>query len=200
LEKSGWLARVMALLLPLGPDAARAECDATEPRNRTRDSIRSASDRTSLESLDLFMCPITWSLSGRQKLPSPIGFPFQALDDPVRAPFRAGHTSSAEVVVHRSVQVQLLPLMEPHDRGGREILGHRGGLVRRVLGGGNAILRVGPAEPFLPENLPPARDGDRNESTATSPWCLAPGLRFLAFLSAARNGAGTRRGSGPCGV
>jgi hypothetical protein len=70
-----------------------------------------------------------------------------------------------EIIVHRAIQVELLPLMKNHERGGCKDLGDRGGVVHRVLGRRDAILPIRPAEPFFPQHFafPGYRNRDRGE-------------------------------------
>ena len=65
LEKSG-------LPALLGLDLAEAEGDAAEIRIRTRYRVRRAKDRTSFESLDGCLDPMTWVLSRKQRVPEPV--------------------------------------------------------------------------------------------------------------------------------
>jgi hypothetical protein len=69
--------------------------------------------------------------------------------------------SLAEVVVNRPIQVDHAALDQDHERRRREGLGHRGDGVQRVLGGRDHPLPVRQPEPLLPQDLPIARDRDR---------------------------------------
>ena len=58
----------------------------------------------------------------------------------------------SQVVVDGPIQIQALLRLEQHQRGGREGLCDRRRVVHRVRRRGDALLPVGPAERFLPDD------------------------------------------------
>ena len=85
----------------------------------------------------------------------------------------AGHQLDvAQVVVDRLVEIDLPALDERHQPRCRDGLGNRGQRVHGVLVGGAAILSIGPAEAFLPEDLAFAGDGDGQRRDAAVGQCV----------------------------